>query len=156
MAMRRQVRRLLWYSRQTVIIAMNTVKSDLFLLDNNNTNDLYDGYIICVGICIRFLKLYFLYHKSIINKVAFRILFQFSSVAQLCLALCDPMDRSMPGFPVHLYQMLFLSLFYKFVIVKNKQTRTQFLYTIIHKQLITWPCSPLHIGDFGQHRTYYS
>ena len=62
---------------------------------------------------------------------------QFSSVAQLCLALCDPMDCSMPGFPVHLYQMLFLSLFYKFVIVKNKQTRTQFLYTIIHKQLIT-------------------
>ena len=26
---------------------------------------------------------------------------QFSSVAQLCLTLCDPMDCSMPGFPVH-------------------------------------------------------
>ena len=26
---------------------------------------------------------------------------QFSSVAQLCLTLCDPMDWSMPGFPVH-------------------------------------------------------
>ena len=26
---------------------------------------------------------------------------QFSSVAQLCLTLCDPMDYSMPGFPVH-------------------------------------------------------
>ena len=26
---------------------------------------------------------------------------QFSSVAQLCLNLCDPMNRSMPGFPVH-------------------------------------------------------
>ena len=25
----------------------------------------------------------------------------FSSVAQLCPALCDPMDCSMPGFPVH-------------------------------------------------------
>ena len=25
----------------------------------------------------------------------------FSSVAQLCLILCDPMDCSMPGFPVH-------------------------------------------------------
>ena len=24
-----------------------------------------------------------------------------SSVAQLCLTLCDCMDRSMPGFPVH-------------------------------------------------------
>ena len=28
------------------------------------------------------------------------ILVQFSSVAQSCLTLCDPMDYSMPGFPV--------------------------------------------------------
>ena len=27
--------------------------------------------------------------------------FQFSSVAQLCPTLCDPMNRSMPGLPVH-------------------------------------------------------
>ena len=27
--------------------------------------------------------------------------FQFSSVAQSCLTLCDPMDYSTPGFPVH-------------------------------------------------------
>ena len=26
---------------------------------------------------------------------------QFSSVTQLCLTLCDPMDHSMPGLPVH-------------------------------------------------------
>ena len=26
---------------------------------------------------------------------------QFSSVAQSCLTLCDPMDHSIPGFPVH-------------------------------------------------------
>ena len=26
---------------------------------------------------------------------------QFSSVTQLCPALCDPMNHSMPGFPVH-------------------------------------------------------
>ena len=26
---------------------------------------------------------------------------QFSSVTQLCPTLCDPMDCSMPGFPVH-------------------------------------------------------
>ena len=26
---------------------------------------------------------------------------QFSSVAHSCLTLCDPMDCSMPGFPVH-------------------------------------------------------
>ena len=35
-------------------------------------------------------------------------MFQFSSVAQLCLALCDPMDYSMPGFPVH-HQLLELA-----------------------------------------------
>ena len=29
-------------------------------------------------------------------------LLQFSSVAQSCLKLCDPMDCSTPGFPVHL------------------------------------------------------
>ena len=28
-------------------------------------------------------------------------MFQFSSIAQLCLALCDPTDCSTPSFPVH-------------------------------------------------------
>ena len=28
-------------------------------------------------------------------------IFQFSSVTQSCLTFCDPMDYSMPGFPVH-------------------------------------------------------
>ena len=50
-----------------MIIAMNTVKSDLFFLDNNNTNNLYDGYIICVGICIRLLKLYFIIDQLLIR-----------------------------------------------------------------------------------------
>ena len=35
-------------------------------------------------------------------------LVQFSSVAQLCPTLCDPMDCSMPGLPVH-HQLLELS-----------------------------------------------
>ena len=30
---------------------------------------------------------------------------QFSSVAQSCLTLCDPMNRSTPGLPVH-HQLL--------------------------------------------------
>ena len=34
--------------------------------------------------------------------------FQFSSVAQLCSTLCDPMDCSAPGFPVH-HQLLELA-----------------------------------------------
>ena len=32
--------------------------------------------------------------------------YQFSSVAQSCLTLCDPMDCSMPGFLVHHYMQL--------------------------------------------------
>ena len=31
---------------------------------------------------------------------------QFSSVAQSCLTLCDPVDCSTPGLPVHPYQLL--------------------------------------------------
>ena len=33
---------------------------------------------------------------------------QFSSVAQSCLTLCNPMNRSMPGLPVH-HQLLELT-----------------------------------------------
>ena len=33
---------------------------------------------------------------------------QYSSVAQSCLTLCDPMGYSTPGFPVH-YQLLELA-----------------------------------------------
>ena len=37
----------------------------------------------------------------IISCMTHHSLHQFSSVAQLCLILCDPMDYSVPGFPVH-------------------------------------------------------
>ena len=36
-----------------------------------------------------------------LSKQHANILLQFSWVAQSCLTLCDPMDCSMPGFPVH-------------------------------------------------------
>ena len=35
------------------------------------------------------------------NKTFTETLVQFSSFAQSCLTLCDPMNRSMPGLPVH-------------------------------------------------------
>ena len=35
---------------------------------------------------------------AIVNSISFS---RFSSVTQSCLTLCDPMDCSMPGFPVH-------------------------------------------------------
>ena len=39
-------------------------------------------------------KFFYLYKKKILSV-------QFSSVAQLCPTLCDPMNRSTPGLPVH-------------------------------------------------------
>ena len=35
------------------------------------------------------------FYKNVFSSV------QFSSVAQSCPTLCDPMNRSMPGLPVH-------------------------------------------------------
>ena len=39
-------------------------------------------------------------HIGQTDKILFSSV-QFSSVAQSCLTLCDPMNRSMPGLPVH-------------------------------------------------------
>ena len=36
-----------------------------------------------------------------LRKIEHQMSVQFSSVAQSCLTLCDPMDHSMPGLPVH-------------------------------------------------------
>ena len=41
------------------------------------------------------------YFPSKRNTYPFTMSVQFSSVAQSCLTLCDPMNRSMPGLPVH-------------------------------------------------------
>ena len=35
------------------------------------------------------------------QQIEFLLIFQFSSVAQSCPTLCDPMNRSTPGLPVH-------------------------------------------------------
>ena len=42
------------------------------------------------------------YQVPLMNiTVYFKQCFQFSSLAQLCPTLCDPMNRSIPGLPVH-------------------------------------------------------
>ena len=51
----------------------------------------FNGYLLCFP----FLPLWTILHKS------FLYILQFSSVAQSCLTLCDPMDCSMPGLPFH-------------------------------------------------------
>ena len=62
---------------------MNTDK--IFILSN---------YILCL-----FLNLLNKHFASIFALL--KIVSQLSSVAQSCLTLCDPIDCSMPGFPVH-------------------------------------------------------
>ena len=44
---------------------------------------------------------------------------QFSSVAQLCLTLCDPMNCSTPGFPVHQLPELAQTMSVKLVMPSN-------------------------------------
>ena len=41
------------------------------------------------------------YQGCILSPCLFNFYAEFSSVAQCCLTLCDPMDCSTPGFPVH-------------------------------------------------------
>ena len=42
------------------------------------------------------------------NHSCLEVMIQFSSVAQFCSTLCDPMDKSTPGLPVH-HQLLELA-----------------------------------------------
>ena len=49
----------------------------------------------CIGMMIFYLLYISFSHLLKMHSV------QFSSVAQSCPTLCDPMDCSMPGFPVH-------------------------------------------------------
>ena len=39
--------------------------------------------------------------RDLVTKQQRMVIIQFSSVAQSCLSLCNPMDCLMPGFPVH-------------------------------------------------------
>ena len=52
------------------------------------------------------------YQMNIFNIIKYTVILnschQFSSVAQSCLILCNPMNCSMPGFPVH-HQLLELT-----------------------------------------------
>ena len=54
---------------------------------------------LCLSILIIFLFKAW-YHEFWFHSITF-IFLQFSSVTQFCPTLCNPMDCSMPGFPVH-------------------------------------------------------
>ena len=77
-------------------------------LARNVGKDAYPQYLIYSQACPSF-PLKFSYKSCKIKlilqdgetRVLSQISFQFSSVAQLCPTLCDPLDWSTPGFPVH-------------------------------------------------------
>ena len=63
------------------------------------------------SICVEYVFIYRsekLWDISEREKRCLMKVFQFSSVTQYCPTLCDPMDYSMPGFPVH-HQLLKLA-----------------------------------------------
>ena len=55
------------------------------------------GFLSGIWLQVEVLSLYY-WETSILS---IRLSVQFSSVAQSCLTLCNPMNRSMPGLPVH-------------------------------------------------------
>ena len=61
---------------------------------------------LCCSIPWKDLVLFFMRSYFRGNKIDYEVLsVQFSSVAQSCLTLCDPMNPSTPGLPVH-HQLL--------------------------------------------------
>ena len=50
---------------------------------------------------LRNLESHSIYTGSVNSQETITTIIQFSSVAQSCPTLCDPMNRSMPGLPVH-------------------------------------------------------
>ena len=49
----------------------------------------------------RLFGILYLNHRNLLFFSLSECLVQFSPVAQSCLTLCDPMDCSMPGLPIH-------------------------------------------------------
>ena len=58
-----------------------------------------EGYVLYT-VCTLLRLAFFTQHNSL-EIYPSCCLYQFSSVAQSCPTLCDPIDCSMPGFPVH-------------------------------------------------------
>ena len=67
---------------------------------------------------------------------------QFSSVAQLCLTLCDPMNHSMPGLPVHHYHQEFTQTHVHQLVMPSS-------HLILCRPLLLLPPSPPSITVFS-------
>ena len=70
-------------------------------LDQKNLTDIYRAFhsketrYILLKCALKTFQDHMLDHKTSLNA------FQFNSVTQSCLTLCDPLDCSMTSFPVH-------------------------------------------------------
>ena len=116
-----------------------------------------------MSVCVRYTIYCHIYIYEMVfnlhNKFRFYFSVQFSSVAQSCLILCDPVDCSTPGFPVH-HQLpglpmniqdwftLWLS---SFISLKSKGLSRVFSNTTVQNhqffsaQLSLWSMSHIHI-----------
>ena len=73
-----------------VAIAFSEIQTTIFKIEKQQSLTAYDGESYSIY-----------YNKSQWKKNIYITSVQFSSVAQLCPTLCDSMDCSTPGFPVH-------------------------------------------------------
>ena len=95
-----------------------------------------------------------LYHLWFLSSVSYSFPYtgllspsiQFSSVAQSCLTLCDPMNYSMPGLPVH--HQLMSSL--KLTSIKSVMPS---IHLILCRPLLLLPPTPPSIRVFSNEST---
>ena len=82
---------LLFFGRFLITASMSVLVFGLFTISISSWLSL--GRLNFLRIC-PFLPAYLYYCHKVVHK-------KFSSVAQSCPTLCDPMNHSMPGLPVH-------------------------------------------------------
>ena len=68
---------------------------------DSHTVEPFEGCVLENNDTMKTFKKTRLHEQYILTFNHFIFSYIISSVAQLCLTLCDPMDCSMPGFPVH-------------------------------------------------------
>ena len=88
---------------------------------------------------------------SVVNKfypVLFWSSVQFSSVAQSCLTLCDPMNRSMLGLPVHRQLLEFTQTY----VIESVMSSN---HLILYRPLLLLPPIPSSIRVFSSESTLH-
>ena len=75
------------------------------ILNLESVSQLVHLVLLMIGLYIfsifSWFRLCFSKNLSIYSRLSIKLAYHFSSVAQLCPTLCNPMNRSTPGLPVH-------------------------------------------------------